>query len=118
MNIKEVMSYKTFVVCGNTIQEDKYAFKIKNALLEAGYNVFSVGKELSSINDVNEEIDIIDLCINSTLGLKLLKENKKAFKMIIIQPGAESEELISYLKENDLPFMEACILVGLSLIKK
>ena len=80
-----------------------------------GYQVFSVGKELSSINDISEEIDIIDLCIHPVKGLKLLQECEKSFKCILIQPGAESEEILSYLQENKLPYIEGCILVGLRL---
>lgn len=77
MDLKEVMEYKNIVVVGNTINEEKYAYKIKKALLEKQYNVQSVGKELQSINDVSFDIDVLDLCINPNLGLKLLQENKK-----------------------------------------
>ncbi len=118
MDLKEIMKQKVFVVVGNTIDENKYAYKIKHSLIDKGYKVYCVGKELKSINDIDEKIDIIDLCINSFKGLELIKENKKKFKSIVIQPGAESDELKNYLKENDLPFIEGCVLVGLSLYKK
>lgn len=117
MDLKEIMSQNTFVVVGDTLNEQKYASMIKRGLIEKGYSVFSVGKELSSINDISSDIDIIDLCINPVKGLKIMKENKKPFKCIVIQPGAESPELISYLKENKLPFIEGCLLVGLRLYK-
>ena len=98
MELKEVMNLNNFVVLGNTLLEEKYAYKIKQGLLDAGYNVASVGKELTSINQVDFEIDVLDLCINPTLGIKLLKENEKPIKTVVIQPGAESEEIIDYLK--------------------
>ena len=69
------MDFKNFVVVGNTINEEKYACKIKNKLIAANYNVECVGKELKSINDVNMDIDVLDLCINPNLGINLLKEN-------------------------------------------
>jgi hypothetical protein len=47
-----------------------------------------------------------------------MKECTKEFKSIVIQPGAESEELLNYLQENNLPYIEGCVLVGLSLYSK
>jgi uncharacterized protein len=113
MNLKEVMCQQNFAVVGDTLNEEKYACKIKCGLTEHRYKVFCVGKELSSINDIEEEIDIIDLCINPIKGLALMKECKKPFKCVVIQPGAESTELINYLTANNLPYIEGCLLVGL-----
>lgn len=118
MDLEKTMKEKSFAVVGDTLNEKKYACIIKNKLLDNNYKVFSVGKELKSLNDINDDIDIIVLCINSKEGLRLMKECKKSFKNIVIQPGAESEELIDYLKEKDYPFINGCILVGLSLYKK
>lgn len=118
MELKEIMQLNNFVVVGNTILEDKYAYKIKHELLNAGYHVECVGKELDSINSVKEEIDVLDLCINPVLGLKLLKENNKKIKVVVIQPGAESEEIIGFLKEKQIDYLEGCLLVGLRLYKK
>ena len=110
MNLREVMKYNTFVILGDTLNEEKYAYKIKQELINSGYNVYCVGKELKSLNDIEEEIDIIDLCINPPAGIKLLKENKKIFKGIVIQPGAGSEEITKY--------MDGCLLVGIRLYSK
>ena len=118
MDLKEVMQQRNFVVVGDTLNEEKYAHKIKQRLREEGYQAQAVGKELASINDVEGDIDVIDLCINPTKGLQLIKENKKSFKCIVIQPGAESEPLKDYLNENDLPYIEGCVLVGLKLYAK
>ena len=118
MDLKEIMKQKTFAVLGNTINEDKYAYKIKHALLDNNYKVFGVGKELSSINDIEEDLDIIDLCINPALGLKLLKECVIPFKCVVIQPGAESAEIKNHLEENNIPYIEGCLLVGISLYGK
>ena len=115
MDLKEIMKQNSFAVLGNTINEEKYAYKIKRGLLDRGYEVYSVGKELESLNDIDGDIDIIDLCTNPIKGLKLLKENKKDFKCIVIQPGASNDELIKYLDDNNLPYIEGCLLVGLKL---
>ena len=78
MELKEIMEQKVFAVVGNTLDGEKYAYKIKKAMLERGYTVYAVGKELASINDVPEEIDIIDLCIHPVKGLALMKACKKS----------------------------------------
>jgi len=113
MNLKEVMDQKKFVIVGDTLNEEKYAHKIKRKMIKNGYEVSSVGKELDSINDVEGDIDVIDLCINPVKGLALMKECNKGFKTVVIQPGAESPELTDYFKKNDIPYLEGCLLVGL-----
>ncbi|WMI79888.1 CoA-binding protein [Anaerotignum sp. MB30-C6] len=118
MDLKEIMGQKVFAVVGDTLNEQKYAHKIKNELKEHDYKVYSVGKELESINDIPEDIDVIDLCIHPAKGIELLKECKKDYKCILIQPGAESEEILDYLDETHSPFLEGCALVGLRLYSK
>lgn len=118
MELERIMQMQNFVVVGDTLNEEKYAYKIKKGLIENGYTVSSVGKELTSINDVEGEIEVIDLCINPVKGLKLLKEMNRNFKYIVIQPGAESEEIIALLKAKHYPYINGCLLVGLSLYRK
>ncbi len=113
MNIEQAMKNDVFVVAGDTINSEKYACKIKNALLQNGYTVHCVGKELKSINEISGEIEVIDLCINPARGLDLLKECKKKYKGVVIQPGAESEEILAFLEENKVPYVEGCVLKGL-----
>ena len=113
MDLREVMTRKNFAVLGDTLNPEKFACKIKNQMLDAGYNVYAVGKELASLNDIEGDIDIIDLCIHPVKGLKLLQENKKKFDCIVIQPGADSPELLAWLDENRLPYIHGCLLVGL-----
>ena len=118
MDLREVMKYNTFVVIGDTLNEEKYAYKIKHELINSGYKVYCVGKELNSLNDVDDEIDIIDLCINPPAGIKILKENKKKFKGLIIQPGAGSDEIVEFLDKNNYEYMDGCLLVGIRLFGK
>ncbi len=118
MELQEIMRQQCFVVVGDTLNEEKYAYQIKHGLLDKGYTVYSVGKELASINDVPGDIDIIDLCIHPAKGIGLLRGLNKPFKCIVIQPGAESDEIEGYLKENSMPYIHGCLLVGLSLYAK
>ena len=118
MNLKEIMQLDHFVVVGDTINPEKYAYRIKHELIDHGYEVKCVGKELTSINDVDFDIDCLDLCIHPAKGIQLLKENYKKMKVVVIQPGAESEEIITFLNENKIEYIEGCLLVGLRLYSK
>ncbi|WP_312636699.1 CoA-binding protein [Oscillibacter sp.] len=113
MELQEIMRQRVFAVVGNTLDSEKYAYKIKQGMIEKGYTVYAVGKELPSLNDVPEEIDIIDLCIHPAKGLELMRECKKSFKCIVLQPGAESAELVAYLEEKGMPYINGCLLVGM-----
>ena len=113
MDIKEIMEQKSFAVLGDTVSEGKPAHMIKERMTEKGYKVFPVGKELSSINEIDEDIDVIDVCMNPKKALELLKENRKAFKCVLLQPGTESEELTGFLEEKNIPYLKGCLLKGL-----
>lgn len=113
MDLEKVMRQKSFVIVGDTLNEQKFACKIKNAMLQHGYNVQCVGKELNSLNDVSGSVDIIDLCINPVKGLQLMKECKIPFSAVVVQPGAESDELLQYMKDNSIDYIQDCLLVGL-----
>lgn len=114
MDLNEIMKLDGFVVLGGTLNEEKYAAKILQGLKNQGYTAYGVGKEAKSINDITEEISVIDMCINPVKGLALLKECKKDFKIIVLQPGADSPELINYLDTNNLPYVHSCLLIGLA----
>ena len=117
MELKEMMECKNFAVVGNTITEGKYAKKIKDNLIHYGYNVYPVYKELKTLNDIEGDLDIIDLCINPVLGINILKDCKKDYKAVLIQPGAESDEIKDYLKSINKPYLEGCALVGITRFK-
>lgn len=116
MDILEVMRYKYFTVVGDTKNESKYAYKIKNKLIENNYIVSTVLKD-ESLNNINK-IEVIVLCINSIFGLKLIKECNVKFDMIIIQPNADSIELLEYLNNNKIPYLQGCCLKALEIINK
>lgn len=115
MDLREIMRQHSFAVVGNTVEEGKYAKQIKDGLIEKGYRVYAVGKELASLNDVPGEIDIVDLCIHPAKGIQLLQECRKPYKCVVIQPGAESDEIESWLAQNGHDYIKGCLLVGMRL---
>lgn len=118
MDLKEIMLFNNFVVLGNTLDKEKYAYKIKEKLLQNNYKVACVDKQYKSLNDIPFEIDVLDLCMNPLKSIQLLKENSKPIKAVVIQPGAESAELKAFLEDAKIPYIEGCLLVGMSLYKK
>lgn len=115
MDLKEVMKYTNFTVVGDVLNEEKYAYKIMSELIKNNYIVTTVTKQ-ESLNDI-DNIEVVNLCINPNIGLRLLKEFKGIIKVVLIQPGAESDELLAYLKEKEIPYLQGCSLVGMSLFK-
>ncbi len=99
-----------FVVLGNTVNEEKYAYKIKMALLDNGYDVISVPGDVESINDVSFPIDLLDFCINPVRGLDLLMECRKDISFAVLQPGASSADIRQELTRRGIPFTEGCLL--------
>ena len=115
MDLEQIMQMNTFVVAGDTLNPEKYAFRIKQELLAQGYTVYAVGKELNSLDEVPEEAEILDLCINPAKGLQLLRESRRTYRCVVIQPGAGSPEILACLKERNQPYLEGCLLVGMRL---
>ena len=119
MDIKELIKLKNWIVIGDVSNESKYAYKILNKFNDKGYTVSGVhpkGGEgiYKTIKEVPHNIDAIDLCINSKLGIEYIKEAKVlGINNVLIQPGAESDEILSYCKENSINAIENCALVQL-----
>lgn len=120
MDIKELIRLKNWVVIGDVTNESKYANKILNKFNDNEYNVVGVhpkggNRVYKLLKDVPYKIDAIDLCINPKLGLDYLKEAKElGIKNVLIQPGAESREIIDYCKNNKINYIENCALVQLN----
>lgn len=120
MNASDLMKYKNWVVVGDVLNSSKYAYRILEKLKNKGYNVSGVNpkviskKVYTSLKDVNYKIDVIDLCINPKVGIKILEEMKDIkINKILIQPGAKSEEILDYCSKNDIIAIEGCALVEL-----
>lgn len=121
MKAHKLLEYKNWVVVGDVANPVKYANRILNRFISRGYNVVGVNPRSDSDNiyrslsKVPYKIEAIDLCINPVVGLEIVKEAKSlGIKHILIQPGAESKEIIEYCKENDINTVEGCALIELS----
>jgi len=125
MEAQQLLNYENWVVVGDVLNSAKYAHRILNSLKEAGFNVVGVnprdttGSAYKSLSEVPYEIEVIDLCINSINGLAILKEALDlGIKKVLIQPGAESNEILEFCSSNKIIAIEGCALVEISFYKR
>jgi len=121
MEARELLNYKNWVVVGDVTNREKYAYKILNALKNANFNVSGInprdksGEVYKTLEEVPYKVDVMDLCINPISGLKVIEEAiGLGIDKILIQPGAESDEILSLCKNKGIIAIEGCALVQLS----
>jgi predicted CoA-binding protein len=121
MNASEFMKYKNWAVAGDVLNKQKYAYRIKMSLKIAGFNVSGMKPGLSeegvypSLKDIPHTIEVLDLCINPRDGIKVVKEAKElGIDKVLIQPGAESAEILEFCRDNGIEAIEGCALVELN----
>lgn len=125
MQAQELLNYKNWVVVGDVLNSSKYAYRILSSLKNENFIVEGVnpkdttGGAYNSLKDISYKIDVIDLCINPLTGLNIVKEAKElGLDKVLIQPGAESEDIIDYCNNNGITAIEGCALVELSYYKR
>ena len=121
MAAHEFMNHKNWVVCGNVTNEEKYAYKILQALQQNDY--LAVGyhpkaEEGSGVyhhlTEIPFTIDVLDLVVNPAAGLEIVQEAQKiGIPRVLAQPGARSEEIRAYCATHDMEYLESCVLVEL-----
>jgi predicted CoA-binding protein len=121
MQAHELLNYKNWVVVGDVLNRSKYASRIQAALKAADFNAEGVNPRdttetiYKSLKDVPYKIEVVDLCINPITGLKIVEEAVElGIDKLLIQPGAESADIIKYCKDNGLTAIEGCALVELN----
>lgn len=116
---------KKIAVIGASRNKNKYGYKIVEKLIAKGYKLFSINKKAGKIlgekvyldiSEVIKEIDLIVLVVPPVIALEELKKIMllKPDAKVIVQPGAESEKLISYVKNNGYEkqvYYNTCVMV-------
>ncbi|NPV81043.1 MAG: CoA-binding protein [Firmicutes bacterium] len=143
MDGQDLLNFKTWAVVGDVQNTDKWAYKILQALAMVGYRVYGVdprGRQkevyetnphdkrddskamasstlsvvVTSLKELPEKVDVIDLVVNPLLGLKVLEEAAELeIDKVLIQPGASSPEILEYCKAHGILVVESCALVEL-----
>lgn len=112
----------TIAVVGATEREHKYGSIIYRDLRSKGFTVFAVNPHRDVVHgdpcwhrlsDLPEAPTIVDFVVPPPRTLEVLEECLQlGYTTVWIQPGAEDEEVISFLQENDFDHLvRACIMV-------
>ena len=112
----------TYVVVWASNDPQKYGYKVLENLLDAGFKVFPInprGGELlhqkvyKNISEISENIDIVIFVIPPKIGESVILDvMKKGVKLVWLQPGSESDEIIEFCKNNNIEcYHSACIML-------
>ena len=112
---------------GASNDSNKYGNKILLDLISKDHNVVPINpkeegvaglKSYSSVFELSEKQSIINFVVPPNVGFELTKELVEAgYDNFWYQPGAESEEISSYLESNSKNYIDdKCIMVEASFI--
>jgi len=121
------MSKKTVAVIGATSDRAKFGNKSVRAHLAQGYEVFPINPKGGQIEGLQvytnvtevpaEKLDRVSLYVPPAIGLKLLEEiAAKGCDELWLNPGSESEELVTKARELGFDPILACSIVDVGAI--
>ena len=123
--VEKTIKLPNWAVVGASDNPDRYSYKIIEKLIERGFRVYPVSPKLeelmglkaySTISDIPDEVDVVDMVVNPRIGIKVMEEiSKKDIRYVWLQPGAESTEIHQFAKEKGIEAIDACILAVLSI---
>jgi len=121
--IEEFLDSKNvFAVIGVSRDPEKYGHKVYKDLKKAGYTVYPINPKAESIDgdkcynslrELPERPDVVDIVVPPKITERIIKECKElGIKRVWMQPGSESEEAISFCKENNIEVIHSvCVMV-------
>ena len=121
--IEEFLDSKNvFAVIGVSRDPEKYGYKVYKDLKKAGYTVYPINPKAESIDgdkcynslrELPERPDVVDIVVPPKITERIIKECKElGIKRVWMQPGSESEEAISFCKENNIEVVHiVCVMV-------
>jgi uncharacterized protein len=108
-------------VLGASSNPDRYSYKAVTDLAEAGYPVFPVHPSekpvdgircYPSLSTISERLDTITVYLSEKNSTPLVEEIIESRpRRVILNPGAENDELKSRCQEAAIQVQEACTLV-------
>ena len=114
---------KVVAVVGASGDRNKFGNKALRAFQAEGYTVIPINPNereveglpaYASVLDVPAAIDMATVYVQPEVGMQLLPEfEKKQIPEIWINPGAESDELLTEARRRKLNVIAACSIVGI-----
>jgi predicted CoA-binding protein len=127
--INEFLKKKNiFAVIGVSKESEKYGNKIFFDLKRAGYSVYPVNPNASSISgnkcypslrDLPVLPDVVDIVVPPKITEKTVKECKELeIDKVWMQPGSESEDAISFCRRNNILVLYGiCVMLEMKNLK-
>ena len=120
--VKDFLKQKCFAVVGSFRNESKYAYQILKTLKNKKYEVYPVNPGLkevedltcyASVKDIPVICDVADIVTPPAVTERIVKECKeKGISRVWLQPGAESNDVIRYCKENNIQVVyNVCVML-------
>lgn len=124
MNLKKkTLDMKSWAIIGARPDKDTMGYKIPEIMRQNGYNVYSVNPKYESIDgeifyssilDIDEEIDCVDMIVNPKIAIDLLEDIKEAgVKYIWFQPGTYDDEVIEKAERLGIEYLKDCVYAAL-----
>jgi predicted CoA-binding protein len=120
----EIMKNQTVAVLGASPNPERFSNRAVKRLREKGHKVIPVNPgcvaieglpAVKTLGEIGEEVDTVCVYVGpSNIGGSIKDIVKLNPKRVIMNPGAESEELKKALREAGIPCTEACTLVLLA----
>jgi len=114
---------KIVAVVGASSDRGKFGNKAVRAFQAQGHRVIPINpnepqveglRTYASVLDVPDAIDMATVYVQPDVALRLLDEfEKKGIPEIWINPGAESDELLTEARRRKLNVIAACSIVGI-----
>ena len=114
---------KTVAVVGASSSRAKFGNKALRAFLAEGHRVLAINpnetevegvKTYASVLDVPGPIDMATVYVQPDVTLRLLDEfQRKDIAEIWVNPGAESDELLTEARRRKLNVIAACSIIGI-----
>ena len=113
---------KTIALVGASNDPTKYGNKILLNLKSKGFKVIPInnkGEEIDgspsfkNVSDIKDSPSIINFVVPPNIGIEITKDLvEKGYDNFWYQPGAESKEISTFLKENGKNYIDdKCIMV-------
>ena len=120
--IKDFLNQRRFAVVGSFRNESKYAYQILKMLKSKGHEVYPVNPRLkvvegltcySNVKDIPVVCDVADIVTPPEVTKKVVKDCKeKGITRVWFQPGAESDDVIKFCKENNIQLVyNVCVML-------
>jgi acyl-CoA synthetase (NDP forming) len=115
--------FKSIAIIGASKDRSKYGNKAVRAYVAEGKSVYPVNPNESEIEgipayksvlDIPGEVDVASLYLPPGIGITVLEEiARKGIKRLLINPGAESEELVAKATSLGLDWSIACSILAI-----